>query len=189
MLRRENHSTELPTRPGETPDELQEVHGRRRREAHGRHRREATAVAEQQPAAVADKEPNVDKPALELTARERAVFEKYRDIHTTTATAATRMKLVNDADKSRLVPNHGDEFIGKLLLADALGAADLDFSDGLISQLANAGAKGQKVDVQALNFMLSVVKSIKPRDHIEFDARGPDGRDPHGDHADDGAAC
>ena len=88
-------------------------------------------------------------------------------IHTTTATAATRMKLVNDADKSRLVPNHGDEFMGKLLLADALGAADLDFSDGLISQLANAGAKGQKVDVQALNFMLSVVKSIKPRDHIE----------------------
>ena len=77
------------------------------------------------------------------------------------------MKLVTDADKSQLVPNHGDEFMGKLLLADALGAADLDFSDGLISQLANAGAKGQKVDVQALNFMLSVVKSIKPRDHIE----------------------
>ena len=117
--------------------------------------------------AVADEKP-VDKPALELTARERAVFEKYRDIHTNTATAATRMKLVNDADKSRLVPDHGDEFIGKLLLADALGAADLDFSDGLISQLANAGAKGQKVDVQALNFMLSVVKSIKPKDQVEL---------------------
>ena len=77
------------------------------------------------------------------------------------------MKLVNDADKSRLVPNHGDEFMGKLLLADALGAADLDFSDGLISQLANAGAKGQKVDVQALNFMLSVVKGIRPKDQVK----------------------
>ena len=68
------------------------------------------------------------------------MFEKYREMHANTATAATRMKLVTDADKSRLVPDHGDEVIGKLLLADALGAADLDFSNGLISQLANAGA-------------------------------------------------
>jgi hypothetical protein len=58
-------------------------------------RKKSTAVAEQQPAAVTDKEPNVDKPALELTARERTVFEKYREIHTTAATAATRVKLVN----------------------------------------------------------------------------------------------
>ena len=150
MLRRENCSTALPTRPGETPDES----------------KKSTAVADEKPTAVADEKP-VDKPALELTARERTVFEKYREIHTNTATAATRMKLVNDADKSRLVPDHRDEFIGKLLLADALGAADLDFSDGLISQLANAGAQHNKVDVQALNFMLSVVKNIKPRDQVE----------------------
>ena len=77
------------------------------------------------------------------------------------------MKVVDDADKSRLVPDHRDEFIGKLLLADALGAADLDFFNGLFSQLANAGAQGYKVDVQALNFMLSVVKSIKPKDQVE----------------------
>ena len=76
-----------------------------------------TAVAEQQPAAVADKKPNVDKPALELTAQESTVFEKYREIHTNKATAATRMKLVTDADKAQLVPDHGEEFIGKLLLA------------------------------------------------------------------------
>ena len=80
---------------------------------------------------------------LELTPREKRVFEKYREISTTATTAATRMKLVTDADKSRLVPDHGDEFIGKLLLADALGAADLDFSDGLILQLANAGHRAK----------------------------------------------
>jgi hypothetical protein len=130
-------------------------------------RTKSTAVAEQQPTAVADKEPNVEKPALELTARERTVFEKYREIHTNKATAATRMKRVTDTDRAQLVPAHGEEFIGKLLLADALGAADLDFSDGLISQLANAAAKDNKVDVKALNFMLSVVKSIKPRDQLE----------------------
>jgi DTW domain-containing protein YfiP len=53
-------------------------------------RKKSTAVADEKP---------VDKPALELTARERTVFEKYREIHTNTATAATRMKLVTDADK------------------------------------------------------------------------------------------
>jgi hypothetical protein len=53
----------------------------------------------------------IDKPALELTARERTAFEKYRERHATAATAATRMKLVNDADKSRLVPNRSDEFM------------------------------------------------------------------------------
>ena len=62
-----------------------------------------------------------------------------RDIIQTTA--STRMKLVTDADKSRLVPDHGDEFIGKLLLADALGATDLDFSDGLF-QAAKRKARG-----------------------------------------------
>jgi hypothetical protein len=48
-----------------------------------------------------------------------------------------------------------------LLLADGLGATDLDFSNGLISQLANAGAQGQKVNVQALNFMLSAETQLR----------------------------
>jgi hypothetical protein len=66
MLRCENRSTKLPT-PARRNTEMS--------------RKKSTAVAEQQPTVVADKEPNVDKPALELTARERTVFEKYREIH------------------------------------------------------------------------------------------------------------
>ena len=48
---------------------------------------------------------------------------------------------------------------------EALAAIDPDFVTGLVSQLARAG--GGEVDEQRLNFMLSVVKSIKPRDQVE----------------------
>jgi hypothetical protein len=50
---------------------------------------------------------------------------------------------------------------------EALGTTDLDFTVGLLGQLANAGSKGREIDAQAVNFMLSVITSIKPRDQIE----------------------
>jgi hypothetical protein len=37
----------------------------------------------------------------------------------------------------------------------------------LISQLANAGSHGRQIDEDALNFMLSVVAGIKPKDQLE----------------------
>ena len=67
MLRRKNRSTTC--RPGQ--------------KKHPMSRKKSTAVADEKP---------VDKPVLELTAREMTVFEKYREIHTNNATAATRMK-------------------------------------------------------------------------------------------------
>lgn len=38
---------------------------------------------------------------------------------------------------------------------------------GIVNQLGNAGSVGQKVDEQALNFLLSVVKGIQPKDQLE----------------------
>jgi hypothetical protein len=101
----------------------------------------------------------------ELTARESQIFEKYREAH---AATGTRMKLVRDDEgQSRIIPDHEDNSVGHLVLADALGAADLDFSNGLVVQLARAGAKHNEIDVEVLNFMLSVVKGIEPRDQVE----------------------
>jgi hypothetical protein len=54
-----------------------------------------------------------------------------------------------------------------ILLLEALGTTDPDFLDGILRQLANAGSRGGKVDEQGLNFMLSVVKRVKPRDQVE----------------------
>jgi len=50
---------------------------------------------------------------------------------------------------------------------DALATADLDFRNGMVSQLANASSHGQDVNEGELNFMLSVIKGIQPRDQLE----------------------
>jgi predicted component of type VI protein secretion system len=43
----------------------------------------------------------------------------------------------------------------------------VDFMGGLLDQLANAGSRGQQIDEGALNFMLSVVQGVKPKDQLE----------------------
>jgi len=52
------------------------------------------------------------------------------------------------------------------LLEDALGSSDRDFLDVLLKQLANASSKGGQVE-EELNFMVSVIKGIEPRDQVE----------------------
>jgi len=53
------------------------------------------------------------------------------------------------------------------MLMEALGTTDVDFVNGLIEQLASTGSHGGQVDEHGLNFMLSVVKGIKPKDPLE----------------------
>ena len=50
---------------------------------------------------------------------------------------------------------------------EALGTANADFLFGLIAQLANASPQAREIDEGALNFMLSVVQGIKPRNQLE----------------------
>jgi hypothetical protein len=38
---------------------------------------------------------------------------------------------------------------------------------GLLTQLANASSKGGEADESGLNFMLSVIKAIEPKDEVE----------------------
>ena len=76
-------------------------------------------------------------------------------------------KVLSAENKVTIAPDHPDEVVGHVLLADALGTADLDFLNGLLNQLASAHLHGGKVDHRAFNFMLSVVKDIKPRDQVE----------------------
>ena len=44
-----------------------------------------------------------------------------------------------------------------------LGTVSVDFGNGLLSQLANAGSHRRQIDEYALNFMLSVITGIKPK--------------------------
>jgi hypothetical protein len=99
---------------------------------------------------------SVAKPERERTPREAAAVERIY-VHP----AEPRIKV----SELGILPDHPDQEVGISLLMEAVGTADPDFAWGFICQLADAG--GGKVDEQKLNFMLSVVKGIKPRDQIE----------------------
>ena len=52
-------------------------------------------------------------------------------------------------------------------MAEAFGVADRDAMHGILRQLVKASVNGQKPDAVNLAFMISMVKSIKPRDAVE----------------------
>src|SRR6202051_1208017 len=63
--------------------------------------------------------------------------------------------------------DHPDPKLGEQLMADALGVADRDAMHGILTQLVKASVTGEKPDAVNLSFMISMVKSIKPRDSVE----------------------
>lgn len=52
-------------------------------------------------------------------------------------------------------------------MAEALGVTDRDAMHGILGQLVRASVNGTKPDAANLSFMISMVKSIKPRDSVE----------------------
>lgn len=110
------------------------------------------------------------KPAAEAstfkpTEREQSALRKFTERRD--AELATQMKLVpNEIGGLTIETNHKDRDVGYALLAEALGTANIDFIDGLVRQLADAGSRGT-IDPKEINFMLGVIKSIKPNDQIE----------------------
>ena len=91
------------------------------------------------------------------------------DTATTTAIAATAQTQTNAAP----LLSHGfsveppDPELAEQLMANALGVADRDAMDGILRQLVRASASGGRADEVNLSFMISMVKSLKPRDSVE----------------------
>ena len=63
--------------------------------------------------------------------------------------------------------DHPNKLVGRGVLREALGTADSDFCDGIINQLIRAASHDGKVNERELNFMLSVIKGIRPKDELE----------------------
>lgn len=109
-----------------------------------------------------------EKPRYQPTERERVALAKQIDRIKAEA-PARRMKVL--ADRGDAVPrlsfNHPDEEVGYGLLCEAIGTANADFLNGLLHQLANVSSSGRAIDESELNFMLSVIKGIKPNDQLE----------------------
>ncbi len=78
-----------------------------------------------------------------------------------------RVKVSENKGVAKLLPDHPDFAVGHILLMEAVGTVDLDFLNGLLKQLANAGSQGKSVDESGLNFMLAVVKGVEPQDQVE----------------------
>src|SRR5450631_3792285 len=93
--------------------------------------------------------------ALAATGRTKAAAAK--------AAAAPRIKLLSHG----FCIDHPDPELGERLMADALGVADRDAMHGILRQLVKASVKGERPDEVNLAFMISMVKSIKPRDSVE----------------------
>jgi hypothetical protein len=86
------------------------------------------------------------------------------DLNLPTATAATpRIKLAQHGFSI----DHPDPELGEQLLANALGVADRDAMHGILRQLVKASVNGERPDEVTLAFMISMVRSIRPRDSVE----------------------
>ena len=63
--------------------------------------------------------------------------------------------------------DHPDPELGDQLMADALGVADREAMHGIVRHLVRASVNGESPDEVTLSFMLSMVRSIRPRDSVE----------------------
>ena len=101
----------------------------------------------------------------ELTSRELTAIRKL--VARNDGKPAPRLKVVPTEKGTTIAPAHPDNLAGQALLMDALGTADFDFYGGVLDQLGSAASVGGKIDEHKLNFMLSVVKGVEPKDHLE----------------------
>jgi hypothetical protein len=112
-----------------------------------------------------EKQHTEEKAIPEVTAAERSAIEKY--LARLKAKPSVRYKVSKNGSDAQIRVDHPDKVVGHVLVMDALGSADWDFTDGIVNQLANASRRGGDIDEHSLNFMLSVIKGIEPRDQLE----------------------
>lgn len=105
-----------------------------------------------------------DKPPYEPTPIEAKALASYK---VAKERSGPRLKVALEGKAAKIGPDHPDHAIGTLAIMRAIGTADFDFHDGLMLQLVNV-AKGESSDTEkAVNFMLSVIKGVEPRDQTE----------------------
>lgn len=67
----------------------------------------------------------------------------------------------------KIVLGGDDVEVATLLQMADIGTRDINFHRGIIGQIASLGSHGQKVDSANSNFVMSVVRSVEPRDELE----------------------
>lgn len=80
---------------------------------------------------------------------------------------APRIKASRRDDQDHLDIDHPSMTTGYTLLMESFGTTNPDFANGLLSQIANISSRGQSVDEDGSNFVMSVIAGIEPRDQVE----------------------
>ena len=101
------------------------------------------------------------KPARERTPQEVDAIEKV----CAERASMPRMKILKSESGMSFTTEHIDDLAGPALIMQALGTTDSAFFTGLVAQLATAD--GGEPNEQKLNFVLAVIKEIKPQDQLE----------------------
>jgi hypothetical protein len=106
--------------------------------------------------------------ARKPTDRDLAAMRKFMDKR---SQPAPRLKVSKSGDHLTITLDHPldqpDKINGLPHLMDALGTTDMDFFNGLVDQLERATSRGAEVNEVGINFMLSIIKDIEPRDQLE----------------------
>jgi hypothetical protein len=103
----------------------------------------------------------------EPTQRELDALIAYRARKKRSAPAPDFKVIARGSKGVEVKPDHPDVEVASALLMNAIGTADFRFIDGLLAQLAKAAATSDLVSATDLNFALSVIKGIEPRDQLE----------------------
>jgi hypothetical protein len=106
------------------------------------------------------------KPKWVPSEQERAALDAYFARVKEAPSVAPRIK-ISEGETTKVSLDHPEQAIGIALLSQAFGTTDFTFGRGLIDQLVKAGRKKDRYDEETINFMASVIKSIKPRDELE----------------------
>lgn len=77
-----------------------------------------------------------------------------------------RIMVFQKGSEVKFRPLCKDPHQGVELIMRAIGAEDMDFLQGILSQLAGAGSQNGVINQANLDFMLSIIKGIKPKDQI-----------------------
>src|SRR5262245_19447485 len=109
------------------------------------------------------------KPVSEYnpTLQERAAIERVLERQANRAPAARFNIEMTATNVASISADHPEPAIAGSLLADALGTGDCELAGGLLKQLADISRSGKVATKEELNFMLSVVHGIDPKDETE----------------------
>jgi len=116
--------------------------------------------------------PNEPAKPHEPKPEEAAAIARYRKRHSDAPPLPTfTMKMEADRKTgqpvAKIAVDYPEPEDGYRIIGDALSSGDGAFVAGIIRDLSGSGVKNGEPDLERLNFALSIVKGIKPRNELE----------------------